>query len=173
METRKMKKLLMSLLTIGLLVGCSAKTQEKANTTNQTSVNNKQQSEDKYIKVSIESANSLTESASKLKTLLDNMDVENEEWQSNVEDSLSDISKAVNDYMLVEVNLTDGQSIKFKETKEYYSQGVMSFGDIIQDTRKALETYNKKALENVRDIQLEQANSLVSKASKQLEIERN
>ncbi|MEH7157491.1 hypothetical protein [Neobacillus drentensis] len=167
-----MKKMVMFLIVLILLAGCSSNVPEKANTTNQESAKNEQQSDEQYIKVSIDSAFELLESANELKTLLVYADVENEGWQSEVEDTLMDISKATNDYMITELDMTDGQNEKFKETKAIYSEGISSFEDIIQDTRKALETYDKKALEYIRDSQLNQANSLILKAKDQLENER-
>lgn len=166
-----MKRFIYGMMAIGLLTGCTTNAPEKANTTQEKVVKN-EQNDDQYIKVSIESANSLTSNASELKTLLDNMDVENEDWQTDVEATLLHISMAVNDYEIVELDLTDEQSVKFKETKDLFSESIMSFEDIIQDSKKALETYDKRVLEYIRDLQLNQANSLILKAKEQLETER-
>jgi hypothetical protein len=167
-----MKKIIIGIMAIGLLSGCTAK--EETQSVSKPAVQEKQddkQIENQYIKTVIESSNAIIENTAALKSLLDKMNVNDLDWKNGVEEKVMSIRSVVNDYIGIEIKLSKEQKEKYKNTSTYFSEGVMYFDKLNSETNDALETYDTKALEGI-NLRVNQAALLIAKANKELETER-
>jgi hypothetical protein len=165
-----MKRLLVVLLALGILGGCSS-TPDIQTTGTQNNAKTEQQNEDNYIKTTIESANQITDNIDKLKALFAGMDIENDSWQLDAQIALDKIGKAKTDYLLGETKLSSEQKQKYKNTISYFNEGISSLDQVDSDARKALDTYDKKVISEISS-KLDDESAKIQKAKEQLDTER-
>jgi hypothetical protein len=130
-----------------------------------------EQNEKDFIKEAIESYSSLEDNTEKLKTLFGEMNVKESGWLVKTQLALDDIQMDANSYTIATDHLSDDQRIKYSKTDEYSSEGVKEFHNIYNTATDALDTYNKKKLQEI-SAQLDSAISLIKKGEDQLAIER-
>lgn len=167
-----MKRILVGILTIGILTGCSTTPPEKINTVSKADVANEKQKEDKYIKTTIESANTIQTNVNELKVLLLEMNDNDLVWKNDVKNALTNIKSVANDYALSETFLSKAKLSKYEKTSSLFGEGVSQLHSITDDGWKAVESYDKKVLGELIG-RLDPANELIKKGIEQLEIERN
>ncbi|MEH7249181.1 hypothetical protein V7114_20690 [Neobacillus niacini] len=165
-----MRKLLVCLLFLSLLTGCTP-TSSKESSTISISSESKKEIEDTYIKTVIESGNRIVENKEILKSNLEVMNVHDEDWKNDVQNISFEINDAVSDYISSELDLTSSLEDKYKNTKSYFSEAVLTIGAISSDVGNALDTYDIKAFEEIEK-RLDQSTQLLLKATKELENER-
>jgi hypothetical protein len=165
------KKIFAGMIVIGLLAGCSTTPPKKINTVSQEDVEKEKNTEDNYIKITIESAKKIQENVVDLKDLLSNMNVNDLAWKNDVNYALMKIKSAANDYTGSEIVLSKKQLKKYEKTISNFDESVSQFHSITNDASKALETIDMKVLGEISNL-LDSANELLKKSLEQLETER-
>lgn len=167
-----MKKILIGILAIGILTGCSTAPPTKIKTVSKIDAADEKQKEDKYIKTTIDAANTIQTNVNELIVLLSEMNDNDLTWKNDVKNALTNIKSAANDYTLSETFLSKENLSKYEKTSSFFGDGVSQLHSITDDGWKAVESYDKKILGELIG-RLDPANELIKKGIEQLEIERN
>lgn len=166
-----MKELSVILILLMFLVGCSSDI-EQAGPAKDNTVTQKENREDDFISATIESSEELQQTTENLKPLLNDLDVMNSTWQTNVYDLAEDITWSLNGYALATSYLSEDQhENKYADTIELYEQGRSELTTISDDLHTSLDTYDKKLFSDISK-RLDPAMQKIYEAIKHLEEER-
>lgn len=131
-----------------------------------------QATENEFITAAVEFSRDAESSSKDLEELLKNLEnVEDSAWKIDVNDALTDLTMERNDYVTFEYFLSDEQMNKYDSTLKHYATASSLIREIYDEGFNALQTYDKKTLEEI-SIKLPELNDALLKGKEQLEVER-
>lgn len=129
-------------------------------------------SENEFITAAADYARENDETLDQLAPKLKDFDeVEDSGWQIDINNMLMDIYMTDTTYVMKEVILSDEQVKKYESTIDAYYQSSKLLNQIIDETSAALETYDKRKLEEMKDL-IPKAKEHLDVMKTQLEEER-
>ncbi len=167
----KSLKFIVFFITVLLLTGCTEEAKQRAEYTakvNEIKADPKN-AEDNFITTTIESFRELKTDVESLKILIED--------GINDTDNFTGVTPTMgiqiknNDFTIQSDHLSDEQKLKYSKTIEFYSQGMDELHTIVSDYRDASETYDKRALGEIK-ARIDPAMELINKGIEQLEVER-